>query len=582
MACSSHHEHCQQGRGPSGFENKGKDSFPIMLRRKKEDAGTDDVAYFLTSRNRKYPNGKRPYRKASGGFWKASSRDKDIKGPVFGHKRILSYFIDDGTPKGRKTNWLMVEYTTPCSQLPLQDKKLDTWVVCKIYVHNREKNEDGNEDVHEDQEIGSSSHSIVHEDDKGPIEINNLEQDLVTGRQVQMLPTYSNHTNEQVYLPCSPPYANRGMVMPNSMPLWPVAWTTQYDPLRLGQGASDSQPPVILSLLPSSFTGYVEAKPSTSYASATMLISTPPSDDSITLPGCFDSELLKISKVLERNYVPPQSVVQLKQYDPSKPNQRTSNLQPPVVLPSLPSFTGCAKVGPSTSYASAARMHLSTPPSNFSTTLPSFSDLEWRDILEVLDGNSMPSQLVELITLRDPASRLSHEPSNSQPALMLPPPPSSFIEYAAVGPSASYANNAVPISNPPPDFSATSRGLLDSGLPNILEDLEENYEPLQLVAGAAQCSPSRLSQGISDSQPSIALPPLPLPFTECVEAGSSTFHASASMSTSTPPLDFSTTVPEPIDSELMEIMRFFEGLEVDPDTEEKLRDILGDSWTEGS
>ncbi|XP_073113571.1 NAC transcription factor 32-like [Elaeis guineensis] len=165
--------------------------------------GTNHEAYFFTSRNRKYPNGKRPDRKAGGGYWKATSSNKEIQGSdnlMIGHKRTLTYYMDDGTPKGRKTNWLMVEYTIPHSQLPLQDKQLDTWVICKVYLNNREKNTKGGGTIYEDQATESASHSIVHDDTKCPIEIDSLQQKMVTSKRVRVLLDSSNHIEEQAYM----------------------------------------------------------------------------------------------------------------------------------------------------------------------------------------------------------------------------------------------------------------------------------------------------------------------------------------------------------------------------------------------
>lgn len=69
--------------------------------------------FFFSPRDRKYPNGARPNRAATSGYWKATGTDK----PVFtsggtqkvGVKKAL-VFYGGKPPKGVKTNWIMHEY----------------------------------------------------------------------------------------------------------------------------------------------------------------------------------------------------------------------------------------------------------------------------------------------------------------------------------------------------------------------------------------------------------------------------------------------------------------------------------------
>ncbi|GJT39041.1 NAC domain-containing protein [Tanacetum coccineum] len=67
--------------------------------------------YFLTSRDRKYPNGNRPNRRIKNfGFWKATTKNKvicdDVTGEIVGSRRSLAYYEN----YSRKTPWLMHEY----------------------------------------------------------------------------------------------------------------------------------------------------------------------------------------------------------------------------------------------------------------------------------------------------------------------------------------------------------------------------------------------------------------------------------------------------------------------------------------
>lgn len=74
----------------------------------------DQEWYFFSPRDRKYPNGARPNRAATSGYWKATGTDKPIltsKGvpQKVGVKKAL-VFYGGKPPKGIKTNWIMHEY----------------------------------------------------------------------------------------------------------------------------------------------------------------------------------------------------------------------------------------------------------------------------------------------------------------------------------------------------------------------------------------------------------------------------------------------------------------------------------------
>ncbi|KAK7400507.1 hypothetical protein VNO78_11716 [Psophocarpus tetragonolobus] len=108
--------------------------------------------YFFSPRDRKYPNGARPNRAATSGYWKATGTDKPIL-TADGHLKVgvkkALVFYGGKPPKGVKTNWIMHEYrlldnsfnssSKPPSQLahdPPNKKnslRLDDWVLCRIY-----------------------------------------------------------------------------------------------------------------------------------------------------------------------------------------------------------------------------------------------------------------------------------------------------------------------------------------------------------------------------------------------------------------------------------------------------------------
>ncbi|KAK8622758.1 hypothetical protein V6N13_117660 [Hibiscus sabdariffa] len=106
--------------------------------------------YFFSPRDRKYPNGARPNRAATLGYWKATGTDKPVltSGGTqkVGVKKAL-VFYGGKPPKGIKTNWIMHEYRLADNKTnnkppgcDLGNKKnslrLDDWVLCRIYKKN--------------------------------------------------------------------------------------------------------------------------------------------------------------------------------------------------------------------------------------------------------------------------------------------------------------------------------------------------------------------------------------------------------------------------------------------------------------
>ncbi|KAI3497074.1 hypothetical protein L1887_39455 [Cichorium endivia] len=103
--------------------------------------------YFFSPRDRKYPNGARPNRAATSGYWKATGTDKPVLTAggtqKVGVKKAL-VFYGGKPPKGVKTNWIMHEYRLtdgksickPPGCDPTKNKgslRLDDWVLCRIY-----------------------------------------------------------------------------------------------------------------------------------------------------------------------------------------------------------------------------------------------------------------------------------------------------------------------------------------------------------------------------------------------------------------------------------------------------------------
>lgn len=103
--------------------------------------------YFFSPRDRKYPNGVRPNRAATSGYWKATGTDKPIFAVCGGQKKVgvkkALVFYGGKPPKGVKTNWIMHEYRLASSSTSAVTKppkrtslRLDDWVLCRIYQKN--------------------------------------------------------------------------------------------------------------------------------------------------------------------------------------------------------------------------------------------------------------------------------------------------------------------------------------------------------------------------------------------------------------------------------------------------------------
>ncbi|KAK4589972.1 hypothetical protein RGQ29_020515 [Quercus rubra] len=125
--------------------------------------------YFFSPRDRKYPNGARPNRAATSGYWKATGTDKPILTSngtqKVGVKKAL-VFYGGKPPKGIKTNWIMHEYrlvdntstskpTTTASDATNKkgSLRLDDWVLCRIYKKNNTQRPIMDQDKEDSMEV---------------------------------------------------------------------------------------------------------------------------------------------------------------------------------------------------------------------------------------------------------------------------------------------------------------------------------------------------------------------------------------------------------------------------------------------
>ncbi|KAI8556352.1 hypothetical protein RHMOL_Rhmol05G0246100 [Rhododendron molle] len=99
----------------------------------------EEERYFLTPRDRKYPNGVRPNRMAGSGYWKGTGTDESIvssrDATILGVKKGLVFYIGR-PPRGIKTNWSMHEYRMPLATMLNSRQKglmrLDDWLLCRV------------------------------------------------------------------------------------------------------------------------------------------------------------------------------------------------------------------------------------------------------------------------------------------------------------------------------------------------------------------------------------------------------------------------------------------------------------------
>lgn len=67
--------------------------------------------YFFSTKEAKYPNGKRSNRATVSGYWKATGIDRQVvaRNQVVGMKKTLVFYRGK-PPHGSKTDWIMHEY----------------------------------------------------------------------------------------------------------------------------------------------------------------------------------------------------------------------------------------------------------------------------------------------------------------------------------------------------------------------------------------------------------------------------------------------------------------------------------------
>ncbi|XP_011014226.1 PREDICTED: NAC transcription factor 29-like [Populus euphratica] len=128
--------------------------------------------YFLSPRDKKYPNGSRTNRATKAGYWKATGKDRPVnsqKRPV-GMKKTLVYYRGRA-PHGIRTNWVMHEYRlidSLCGAAPSSLK--DSYALCRVFkktIHIPKKKEEKNNGNEEKDAAWVSEEQLLGDDTTG-------------------------------------------------------------------------------------------------------------------------------------------------------------------------------------------------------------------------------------------------------------------------------------------------------------------------------------------------------------------------------------------------------------------------------
>lgn len=96
--------------------------------------------YFFSTKEVKYPNGKRSNRATASGYWKATGLDKQIVSPrshqIVGMKKTLVFYRGK-PPKGCRTDWIMHEYRLLTPSSAAKNLPQENWVLCRIFLKRR-------------------------------------------------------------------------------------------------------------------------------------------------------------------------------------------------------------------------------------------------------------------------------------------------------------------------------------------------------------------------------------------------------------------------------------------------------------
>ncbi|KDP29985.1 hypothetical protein JCGZ_18752 [Jatropha curcas] len=143
-----------------------KQSPQLLTEIYKLDKRRETEWYFFTPRNKKYPKGGRPNRRAGNGYWKPTGIDKFIpdKENPSGVRKSLDYY-EGKQGSGKRTDWKMHEYViihgkhSPAisNQKEKDHMQLDEWVLCKLYNNKADSKKN---EINEEEETSNSNATV--------------------------------------------------------------------------------------------------------------------------------------------------------------------------------------------------------------------------------------------------------------------------------------------------------------------------------------------------------------------------------------------------------------------------------------
>lgn len=102
--------------------------------------------YFFNLRDAKYRKGNPSSRATRSGYWKATGKDRIVRGSrhneIVGMKKVLVFHQGKPPAHGARTQWIMHEYRLACTEPNVQD-----WVVCRIFKKKKRASDTDEEDA---------------------------------------------------------------------------------------------------------------------------------------------------------------------------------------------------------------------------------------------------------------------------------------------------------------------------------------------------------------------------------------------------------------------------------------------------
>ncbi|XP_066350724.1 NAC domain-containing protein 17-like isoform X3 [Miscanthus floridulus] len=178
----------------------------------------DSQWYFFSRLDRKHANRARTNRATSGGYWKTTGKDREVRhGPrVVGMKKTL-VFHAGRAPKGERTNWVMHEYRLEgddAAGIPQ-----DSFVVCRIFQKAGPGPQNG-------AQYGAPFVEEEWEEDDADVGLLPVEGDAAVDPEVPRTPVEIPGALERGYLQMSDLIQGFGDQNGNGTPTLPVSDTS--------------------------------------------------------------------------------------------------------------------------------------------------------------------------------------------------------------------------------------------------------------------------------------------------------------------------------------------------------------------